>query len=313
MAPPQGEPDSEIGKPTHFDGTKPESIRAFIAQCIMAFDNKPRKFSTDRQRVAYAASYLSGIALDWWLPHLTAVLEPTIRTNWDEFILALNQSFGQPDLAQSAQRSIRQLKMKDNHRVNKYMIRFAEHAPHTGWNDPALYDAFYDGLAERLKDHLLSLPRATTLDTLKQQALECDNRYWARQNEKTSQASSTRQTSNTSTNTKDSDRKPFERKANNAPSDKSKPSRSAPADRKDLSSVLDSTGHLTDAEKERRKAKGLCIYCGEKPDHHSRECIYKKNPQQASGRATFTISAEPQSATIEEVTDAEEPQSSAEN
>jgi len=47
--------------------------------------------------------------------------------------------------------------MQDYQHVNKYMIEFSEHATHTGWNDAALYGEFYWGLAECIKDQLLSL------------------------------------------------------------------------------------------------------------------------------------------------------------
>ena len=49
------------------------------------------------------------------------------------------------------------LKMQDYQHVNNYMIEFIEHATHMGWNDVALYGEFYQGLAEHIKDQLLSL------------------------------------------------------------------------------------------------------------------------------------------------------------
>jgi len=69
----------------------------------------------------------------------------------------LNTYFGQPNLAQASKHILCALKMQDYQHVNKYMIKFSEHATHTGWNDVALYGEFYWGLAERIKDQLLSL------------------------------------------------------------------------------------------------------------------------------------------------------------
>jgi len=37
------------------------------------------------------------------------------------------------------------------------MIEFSEHAAYTGWNDITLYGEFYQGLAKRLKDQLLTM------------------------------------------------------------------------------------------------------------------------------------------------------------
>ena len=67
--------------------------------------------------------------------------------------------------------------------------------------------------------------------------------------------------------------------------------------KKELGNVLNADGKLTEAEKERWHAKGLCFYCGEPPE----KCQHKKMPT-TSGRATFTISGEPPiEASIEEV------------
>ena len=69
--------------------------------------------------------------------------------------------------------------------------------------------------------------------------------------------------------------------------------------KKELGNVLNADGKLTEAERERRRAKGLCFYCGEPPE----KCQHKKTPT-TSGRAMFTISGEPPvEASIEEVPD----------
>src|SRR5882672_3794463 len=149
--------DSETARPDKFTGRDPSKLRPFIICCVMAFDSRPRKFATDRQRVTYTASHLSDIAMLWWQPNLVLDPEPSIRSDWSEFVEQLNVFFGQPDLAQASERALRALKMQDYQHVNKYMIEFSEHATHTGWNDMALYGEFYWGLAEHIKDQLVSL------------------------------------------------------------------------------------------------------------------------------------------------------------
>src|SRR6266481_5503758 len=64
------------------------------------------------------------------------------------------------------------------------MIEFSEHAAFTGWNDTALYSEFYRGLAERIKNMLLHMERAITLNQLKIDALKCNNRFWEREHKK---------------------------------------------------------------------------------------------------------------------------------
>jgi hypothetical protein len=184
QGPANGEGDSEVAKPDKFTGRKPRKICSFIASCIAVFDNKPRKFMIKGQRVSYAALFLSDITQMWWQPFLVAGPEPPIRSSWEEFVAELNRYFGDPDLAQSSERALRGLKMQEHHCVNKYLIEFMEHATYTGWNDRALYGEFYRGLAERLKDQLLNLPKAFLLKELKTQALKCDDHYWERQHER---------------------------------------------------------------------------------------------------------------------------------
>ncbi len=121
-APAQGDGDSDAAKPNKFTGKDPRKLRPFITACIMVFDNKPQKFRNDRQRVSYAASFLSEIALLWWQPNLMAYPEPPIRSDWAEFIAELDKLFGEPDLTQSSERALRALTMQENHHINKYMI-----------------------------------------------------------------------------------------------------------------------------------------------------------------------------------------------
>ena len=73
------------------------------------------------------------------------------------------------------------------------MIEFSKHATHTGWNDAALYGEFYRGLAEHIKDQLLSLDRPQMFQQLKADALKCDTRHWECQGKKSATSGRNRQ------------------------------------------------------------------------------------------------------------------------
>src|SRR5882724_8099567 len=242
-----GDKDSETAKPDEFTGQDLSKLCPFVVSCIMAFDSRPRKFATDQQRVSYAASYLSDIAMLWWQLILVAFPELSICNDWGEFVNQLNTYFGQPDLAQASERTLRALKMQDYQHVNKYMIEFSKHATHTGWNDAALYGEFYRGLAERIKDQLLSLDRPQMFQQLKVAALKCDTRYWECQGEKTTPSGRNRQSASSSAPAK---------LDNNlaASSDAATTSCTNPG--------IGADGKLTQEEWERRHLKGLCYYCG---------------------------------------------------
>jgi len=224
----------------------------------------------------------------WWQPNLILEPEPSIRNNWSEFVEQLNVFFGQPDLAQASERALRALKMQDYQHVNKYMIEFSEHATHTGWNDAALYGEFYRGLAERIKDQLVSLERPATFQQLKTDALRCDSRYWERQGEKGPPTSRNRQSAFATTPAKTPG-------TTGATTDTSKPAKG------NTGSQFGTDGKLTEVERERRRVKGLCYYCALSIDVAAPDCRNPRHPKPpAAGRATFAITGEPV-ATIEEV------------
>jgi len=138
----------------------------------------------------------------WWQLILVAFPELSICNDWGEFVDQLNIYFGQPDLAQASECALCTFKMQDYQHVNKYMVEFSEHATHTGCNDPAFYGEFYQGLAECIKDQLLSLDQPQTFQQLKVTALKCDTHYWECQGKKTTPSGHNRQSASSSAPTK---------------------------------------------------------------------------------------------------------------
>ena len=128
--------------------------------------------------------------------------------------------------------------MLDSHHVNCHMTTFAELSSYVEWNDSALYEAFYNSLAEQIKNHMLSIEHPTTLNELKHQVLRIDNQYWEHQGEKQTTTSIQAPTSS----------EPSTTPRSNVCSNTSTASK--PSEQKHLSGILDATGHLTKAEKE---------------------------------------------------------------
>src|SRR5882724_6994446 len=208
----------------------------------------------------------------WWQPILVAFPEPSIHNDWGEVVDQLNTYFGQPDLAQASKCTLRTLKMQDYQHVNKYMIEFSEHATHTGWNDAALYGEFYQGLAERIKDQLLSLDRPQMFQQLKADTLKCDTHHWECQGEKSAPYGWNRQSAFATTSSKTET-------TSTTSTDPPKVVHNNFADAK-----------LMDAERERRRLKGLCYYCPLPMDAPAPDCQNPRHPKaQTVGRATFAI------------------------
>ncbi|KAG8539111.1 hypothetical protein GDO81_021437 [Engystomops pustulosus] len=64
---PAAEPRLRLSMPGKYDGD-PKSCRGFITQCSLHFELMPSQFSTERSKVAFIVSLLSGKALAWATP-----------------------------------------------------------------------------------------------------------------------------------------------------------------------------------------------------------------------------------------------------
>src|ERR1700730_7967828 len=107
------------------------------------------------------------------MPYLVQQLLPMMLDNWDSFTTELFLVFGNPHLHTTSKSTLRNLKMPDNSHVMEYIVAFNSHAPYTGYNDAALAEAFYQGLAG-IKDQFQYTSREQEFTGLRQQALAFD-------------------------------------------------------------------------------------------------------------------------------------------
>ena len=70
------------------------------------------------------------------------------------------------------------------HQVVDYAIEFRTAAADSGWNSPALIDAFMNGLTEPIKDHLAPLELPQDLEAIIAMAIRVDNRLRERERER---------------------------------------------------------------------------------------------------------------------------------
>jgi hypothetical protein len=285
---------NKVRKPDPFDGSSPRKLRAFLVQCALNFQSRPKTFSNDRAKVTFAQSYLSGMALEWFEPDLldsaTPDDPPLWMDNYLEFVAELQENFGPHDPTGDAERQIEELDMKENQRINKYVVEFNRLATQlSGWGDSALRRQYYNGLPSRIKDEVCRVGKPSSLPELKLLSQTIDARYWerkaesARETKTTSSASSaapkpkpaasTSPTANTTT----SARKPT----------KPAPSSNAP----DLTGKLGKDGKLTAEERKRRFDMKLCLFCAG-DGHEAKDCP-KSSSRAAKARvATITVPPE---------------------
>lgn len=73
-------------------------------------------------------------------------------------------------------------------RAANYSIEFRTVAAESEWNAPSLYDAFYEGLSDVIKDELVAQEPPTDLDSLIGTAIRIDGHLQERKRERAASA-----------------------------------------------------------------------------------------------------------------------------
>ena len=105
--------------PEEFSG-KRSNVYSFHTQVRMYTALQPRQFSSNTTKVLFAASYLHGVAFNWFKPYfnLDNIDRPTWLDNSNEFSARLQDTFGDPEQARTAAKKIHDLKQTKS--VGKY-------------------------------------------------------------------------------------------------------------------------------------------------------------------------------------------------
>lgn len=184
---PQGAPRSNrtnLKAPDTFDGQDPTKLRSFIVQCVLHFAERAQDFPSDDDKIFYAMSYLRGKAQEHFAPMIHDPVPPVWDGNWDLFAQELHNCFGPLDPIGDAEDGITQLKMKSGARVHEYNLEFDLLASYLSWNDDSLRYHYYRGLADRIKNELVSHSYVNTVVGIREEARRIDARYWKRELEK---------------------------------------------------------------------------------------------------------------------------------
>ncbi|MBW0532771.1 hypothetical protein O181_072486 [Austropuccinia psidii MF-1] len=107
--------------PDCFDGTQAHNLRGFIQSCKLLFHNDPANFFSDRKKVLYSTSFLTGRAGKWIDPYLSNISneEPSyLLNNWQLFETKLFTLFGNPNEVSKAEQELDNLRMKESGHVS---------------------------------------------------------------------------------------------------------------------------------------------------------------------------------------------------
>jgi len=270
--------------PDKFDGSNRSKLRPFLNQLAIVFQNHEKRFNTDKAKVLYAGSYLSGTAADWFEP----ILDDTrpdyhlLSTNWQLFKERLQSTFGDANAEATAEHELNNVKMNDKDEVSTYITNFRTYASRVKWDEQSLMYHFKIGLPERILDDLkLVRPKPNTLAELQELTLDLDNAHWEAEREKklrrqrqgsahvqlagpksSSSTSESRSSNPASGDKKFSKNRDKRQHKSNYPASSNTSHPKSSSVKPNLDKVLDSRGRLTEQEKARRAEKGLCSYCG---------------------------------------------------
>eukprot|EP00064_Thunnus_orientalis_P017544 superscaffoldBa00003762_g17628 len=144
---------------------------------VDAPEPQPRTFATEGAKVAFVINHLTGRARLWG----TAEWErrSPACASFDLFATELRKVFGLDTCGPEAIGGLIGLKQGER-TVADYSIDFRTRASRSKWNYLALCDAFLNGLADYIKDELVSHDLPTTLDGVVELATRIDLRIQAR-------------------------------------------------------------------------------------------------------------------------------------
>ncbi|KAF5349640.1 hypothetical protein D9756_003192 [Leucocoprinus leucothites] len=186
---PNAAPVNKARLPDTFSGTDPDKLNTFLIQCRLYFRANPTQFQEDSQKVNFAMTYLTGVALDWFEVALTQEEQGVFHdwiTDWDAFTRELRTHFGVANPKSEAAELLDNLRMKSGDKIATYNIDFMKYAAQLGWGDEVLCHRYYKGLPNRIQDPISvrEQGKPNTFQEMLRTAMLIDGRYWERDRER---------------------------------------------------------------------------------------------------------------------------------
>lgn len=178
--PPHDSPEPRVGTPERYDGD-PETCNPFLTNCSLLFSLQPRTFASEQAKVAFTINHLTGRARLWGTAEWES--QSPACSSFQLFAEELRKVFGLVAARSETARGLMGMRQGDR-TVADYSIDFRTKARQSRWNSEALVDAFLHGLADYIKDGLVSHPVPPTLDGVIGLAIQIDLRFQARRRER---------------------------------------------------------------------------------------------------------------------------------
>ena len=146
--------------PERYEGD-PGSCCSFLSTCSLIFELQPSSFPSERSRVAYVITLLSGRACEWGTAGWEANA-PECQT-FTQFAQAMREVFDRSVTGPAATRQLFRIR-QGQRPVSDYAIEFRTLAASAGWGERELHGAYNNGLSNRLLDELSTCDLPMSLD-----------------------------------------------------------------------------------------------------------------------------------------------------
>jgi len=145
-------PAPRLHEPENFDGTRAKFSK-FMTKLALVLSSDPARYSADTAKIAYAASYLSGSAADWFEPHLNRATGQIGFTMYEAFVRSLKNAYDNPDARATTERKLHNLKQGDKD-CSAYHAEFSTYATILNYDDRTKISFFSNGADQGLKTAL---------------------------------------------------------------------------------------------------------------------------------------------------------------
>ncbi|KNE91361.1 hypothetical protein PSTG_15226 [Puccinia striiformis f. sp. tritici PST-78] len=165
--------DIKVGYPDKFDGTRGDKAEVYLSQVTIYYAANPGKFRTDRKKIVFALSYLTGAASGWAQPFTEKIINNVAITS-DDYWTAFRGMYFDLKKRSNAEKAIQALKQVKS--VAQYAHTFAIHAYNNGWEATTLVSQFQQGLKQEVRMGIVLAQTAfTSLEDVISLAIKIDN------------------------------------------------------------------------------------------------------------------------------------------
>ena len=256
------------------------SFAEFKSKLTTSFARFSDSLHTDQEKINYALQSMEGPPAVYFAPYVNGEAEDLdgFLVSFPTFLATMDSMYGDQHHADEVNHKLARIRQTGP--MSEYISKFRTLSARSGWNEPALLARFKEGLSDDVKSLLTAqLHALTSLRDAQAAATTAYQNHQAR-------ARTQRATSRTQVSFPNWPRR------NHAPASTS--SAAAPAPSAPSAGPMDldhmRVKHITAEEKQRRREKNLCLYCGGN-NHFAGECPVKK-----ARLAAVTIDSENESA-----------------